>query len=394
MEKIKVAHIITRMIIGGAQENTLYTLEGLMADPSYEVTLVTGPTYGPEGSLMDQVVSKNVRTLTVPTLRRNINPLYDLCAFLHLLTILKRENFDIVHTHSSKAGILARLAAKCLGVKTIIHTIHGLPFHKYESAVRNALYKFLERIVASFTTKIITVCDEMARQAVDAKIASPEKFCTIFSGLDTQTFLEERKDEVDSLRKSWDVPDNAVLIGKIGRLFHLKGHKYLLPAAREVITHSPQTYFVFVGGGMLEEELKQQARDLGIEKHIIFVGLIPPDDIPLYIRVMDIVVHVSLREGLPRVVPQAFLSHKPVVAFDIDGARDIIEDGVNGFLVNAKNIEMLAKQLLVLINLPSLRSEFASAGYEKALTLFSKEKMVEDISALYQKCLSGPSPSQ
>lgn len=388
MKKIKVAHIITRMIIGGAQENTLYTVEGLMANSAYDVTLISGPTYGPEGSLIDQVIAKNVRMLTVPTLRRNINPFNDFFAFLHLFLILKQEKFDIVHTHSSKAGIIGRLAAQCAGVKLIIHTIHGLPFHQYESALRNGIYKFLERMVAPFTTKIITVCDEMTKQAVDAGIAPKEKFTTIYSGLDTKTFLGDRDERALALRKSWQLPENAVVIGKVGRLFHLKGHKYLLPAAKQVIENFPQAYFVFVGGGMLEEKLRHQAQQLGIDDHIIFTGLVPTDEIPAYLKAIDLVVHVSLREGLPRVVPQAFLSHRAVVAFDVDGARNIIEDGVNGFLVNPKNIETLAKQLLFLINLSSLREQFAAAGYEKALALFSKEKMVEDIDHLYKMYLT------
>jgi glycosyltransferase involved in cell wall biosynthesis len=388
MAKIKVAHIITRMIIGGAQENTLYTVEGLRAEPSYDVTLITGPTYGPEGSLIEQVIARGIPMITVPTLRRSINPFLDLAAFVHLVTILKREKFDIVHTHSSKAGILARLAARWSRTKVVIHTIHGLPFHAYESTFRNIVYKFLEKLVAPFTHKIITVCDEMARQAVTAGIAPREKFVTIYSGLDIATFLAVSDDERSALRTGWSIPKGAVVIGKISRLFHLKGHIYLLEAAQRVIEKSPQVYFVFVGGGLLEHSLKAQAKRLGIEGHIIFTGLVQPAEIPLYLHAVDIVVHVSLREGLPRVVPQAFLAERPVVAFDIDGARDIIEDGVNGFLVRPKDEEMLAKQLLMLVNLSSLRAQFARAGKEKALTLFSKEKMVQDIDHLYKLYIS------
>jgi len=388
MARIKIAHIITRMIIGGAQENTLYTVEGLMADHQYDVTLITGPTFGPEGSLMDQVRAKSIRVIMVPTLRRNINPFLDLIAFFHLVTILRREKFDIVHTHSSKAGILGRLAAHFTRTKIIIHTIHGLPFHAYESVLRNLIYRFFEKWVAAFTRRIITVCDEMIRQAVAAGIAPREKFLTIYSGLDISTFLTVNATQRAALRTSWEIPYGAVVIGKVSRLFHLKGHTYLLEAAKRVIDKSPQVYFVFIGGGILEQALREQAERLGIADHIIFTGLVQPEEIPLYLHAVDIVVHVSLREGLPRVVPQAFLAGIPVVAFDIDGAHDIIEDGVNGFLVAPKDSETLAKQLLVLVNLPSLREQFGREGKAKALSLFSKEKMVCEIDHLYKQYIS------
>ncbi|MBN1493902.1 MAG: glycosyltransferase family 4 protein [Candidatus Omnitrophica bacterium] len=388
MKKIKVAHIITRMIIGGAQENTLYTVEGLMSMPDYEVTLISGPTYGPEGSLVDQIIAKNIKMIVVPTLRRNINPLYDSIAFFHLLAILRREGFDIVHTHSSKAGILGRLAARCAKIKTIIHTIHGLPFHPYESWARNTIYKHCERWVARFTDVIITVCNAMIKQAVDAHIAPEGKFKTVYSGLDIESFILSHDEEACALRKKWGIPDDGIVIGKVARLFHLKGHTYLLDAAKIIIDKSPKTYFVFVGGGILERSLKAKAQRLGIANHIIFTALIQPEEIPLYLQAFDIVVHVSLREGLPRVVPQAFLSDRPVVAYDIDGARDVIDDGVNGFLVAPQQIEALAKQLLLLVNLPSLRRQFSKNGKQKAVALFSKEKMVHDIDNVYKRCLS------
>jgi len=388
MKKTKVAHIITRMIIGGAQENTLYTVLGLDSDGRYDVTLITGPTYGPEGNLLEDYPQLYLDIETIPFLRRNLNPVFDFLALVHLCLVVKRGKYDIVHTHSAKAGILGRVAAKLCGVKQIVHTIHGLPFHRYENFLRRHLYVFLEKIVSRFTNKIITVCDDMIRQCEEVKIAESKNFQTIYSGLDINTFREDRSEKVAALKKKLNIPDDAFVIGKIGRLFHLKGHKYLLEAAGIIVRKVPQAVFLLVGGGILERELRQQAVRLGIEKNILFTGLISTSDIPVFLKLMDMVVHVSLREGLPRVIPQAYLSRRPVVAFDIDGARDIIQDGVNGFLVEPENVPLLVNRILQLINGPILRENFCREGEKFALEHFSKEQMVFKIMELYEQISS------
>ena len=137
MKKIKVAHVITRMIIGGAQENTLLSVEGLQKLSHYTVDLITGPALGPEGSLLELTQSQDVNIILVPELRRKINIYNDIISFFKLVSIIKKNKFDIIHTHSSKAGILCRLAARCAHSQVIIHTIHGLPFHDYEHPFLN-----------------------------------------------------------------------------------------------------------------------------------------------------------------------------------------------------------------------------------------------------------------
>lgn len=388
MQKTKIAHVITRMIIGGAQENTLYTVCGLMADPRYDVTLVTGPAVGPEGSLMDAVRRNNVPTISIPYLRRNLHLVYDVLAFMHLVSVLWRGKYTVVHTHSSKAGILGRLAAWIARVPYIVHTIHGLPFHAHEHPVRNACYRSLECLVAPMTDRIITVCDEMAVQARAAGIVPRGGYTTIYSGLDLDLFTRTYPEEAAAIRQKFALPPDACVIGKIARLFHLKGHTYVLDAARRIIDRMPNVYFLFVGDGILEKPLKEKVRRLGIEEHVRFAGLVPPETIPQYMQAMDIVVHASLREGLPRVVPQAFLSHRCVVAFDIDGAHDIIDEGVSGCLIPPKDSEKLAAALCLLAGDPVRRAAWAEAGYQKTVKLFSKEKMVDAISTVYQEFLS------
>ncbi|MCK4262165.1 glycosyltransferase, partial [bacterium] len=180
MKRRKVLHIITRLILGGAQENTILTVEGLQKKSQYQVDLATGPPIGPEGSLVEDAKGRGINLIMVPEMRREINPWRDFLTFIKLYRLIKRGNYDIVHTHSAKAGILGRLAAKLAGIKVIVHTIHGLPFHEYQNRWISRFYVLCERLAGVFTDKIITVAEVMTEKALTAKIAPREKFVTIY----------------------------------------------------------------------------------------------------------------------------------------------------------------------------------------------------------------------
>lgn len=385
MEKIKVAHVITRLILGGAQENTLLSVEGLSENDAYEVDLITGPARGPEGSLIERARARSVSLIIIPELRRAIDPVRDLIAFFKLYRSIKRAGYHIVHTHSSKAGILARLAAHCAGCRVIVHTIHGLPFHEYQPKALNSLYIFLERVCARFSSSIITVCPEMTKKALAKGIGREAQYETVWSGIECEPYKQLLDAPLASIRDSFQLEPEAIIIGKIARLFHLKGHCYLIETAAAIIAEYPQAYFLLVGDGILNGPLRQRVRELGIEKNFIFAGLIEPQEIPRYINAMDIVVHLSLREGLPRVVPQAFLLKRPVVAYDIDGAKDIIDEGINGFLVPPKAIEELRLKIVQLITDRTMRKAMGDRGAEKAWELFPHARMVTHLDAIYQR---------
>ena len=189
MSTIKVCHIITRLIQGGAQENTVSTVELLQQSNDFEVTLITGPALGPEGTMITYAKEHIKNTIVVDELRRNINPILDTISFLKLVMILRKGRYDIVHTHSSKAGIIGRIAARCAGVKVIVHTIHGLPYHEYQHVVINKLYVLLERYVTRFTKKIISVADIMTEKAVAQGVVSKDKCITIYSGMNLDNFV-------------------------------------------------------------------------------------------------------------------------------------------------------------------------------------------------------------
>ncbi|MFH1777683.1 MAG: glycosyltransferase family 4 protein [Candidatus Omnitrophota bacterium] len=384
-QPVKILHIITRLIIGGAQENTLYTVEGLNGLANYDVWLLTGPAEGPEGSLFIRQ-GKKIKIAVIPELKRTVNPFWDLIAFIRVYDYIKKNGFTIVHTHSSKAGIIGRWAAYFSGVPIIVHTIHGLPFHPYQNNLINFLYKTLEQATAKITKKMITVSNVLIDDALIAGICPKEKFITIYSGIELERFSRGAVDK-KVLRSKLGIPHDAVVIGKIARLFHLKGHEFVLDAAEQIIKKYPDVYFLFVGEGILKPRLIAKTRKLNIKKNIIFAGLVSPDHIPNYIHIMDIVVHASLHEGLPRSVVEAFAARKPVICFDIAGARELLFGESASFLVRPGDVYGLIEKIVTLINNRLLAEDLGKRGYETVVKKFSKEKMVQDLDKLYQELL-------
>lgn len=382
----KALHIITRMILGGAQENTLYSVEGLDRAEGWETLLVTGPAIGPEGELVNRAVRNGVRVEIVDAMRREINPVRDAASYLALKRIITREKPEIVHTHSSKAGILGRAAAKACGVPVVVHTIHGLPFHPYQSRLVNRLYVALERWAAEMSDSIVTVCDAMAEKAAAAGVAPREKFRTIYSGMEVDTFLDAKKHR-RGVREELGIPSDAPVVGKVARLFHLKGHKYLIDAMPRVLARFPETRFLFVGDGILREPLAQRARELGVLEKIVFAGLVEPSRVPAMVGAMDLLVHCSLREGLPRVLPQALLAGVPVISYDIDGAGEVVRPGETGWLLEPESVDELAEAMVTAFSRPEEAARTARRGRELCERMFKVDTMVDEIVSLYGELL-------
>lgn len=385
---MKIMHVITRLILGGAQENTLLTVEGLLAR-GHEVALVTGPAIGPEGDLIHRAERHHVPLVIVKSMRRAINPVLDSLAFLKLVRLMRRMNPDVVHTHSSKAGILGRLAARRCGVPVVVHTIHGLPFHPYQNFLVNRLYVFLERRCARYSTRIVSVADAMTRQALAAGVGHPDQFVTVYSGMEVEPFLEARTHRA-RVRAELGIEPDELVVGKIARLSDLKGHTYLFQAVPEVLKRFPRTRFLLVGDGWLRGELEEDAHRLGIFDRLIFTGLVPPARIPELIGAMDVVVHTSLREGLARVLPQALIAGVPVVSYDVDGAAEVVLEGQTGFLVPPTSIKPLAEALIRLLDSPELRERFGRRGQDLVTDRFRAETMVRRIEEVYRETMGEP----
>ncbi len=378
---IRVAHLITRLIIGGAQENTVLTVLGLQEDSEYLVDLVSGIEKGPEGRL-DVSGVKNL--IFISRLMRNIHPFRDLLCFFSLWTLFLKKKYHIVHTHSSKAGILGRIAARLAGVPIIIHTVHGLPFHPYEHWLRNWIYVRLEKLCACFTQTIIVVSDAMREKALTQRIGKREQYQTIYSGMKLDDFLKAPVLRKKTRQELGFCPEEIV-IGKIARFFSLKGHEYLSTIAKALVERNPNIRFLFVGDGIFFNTFRENIEKQGLKKFFIFTGLISPEEIPKYLSAMDILVHVSLREGLARVLPQAMAAGIPVVSFDIDGAREVLED--SGFLIPPEDTEALKERLLEISKDADFRKMAGEKGRRKVDPLFRHEIMVEKIKALYSTFL-------
>jgi len=381
---MRILHMITRLILGGAQENTVLTVQGQHADPRDRVALVTGPTRGPEGSLMDRARRQGLDVRVVPELCRDLDPALDAIAFWKLYRTCRVWKPDVVHTHSSKAGILGRLAARLARVPIVVHTVHGLPFHPYETALRNRLYVWSERVAARCADRIICVADAMTDQAVAAGVAPRETIRTVYSGMEVDSFLHPQTDPRRTRARLGFAPTDVV-VGKIARLFELKGHPYVIEAARRVVDRCPDVKFLFVGDGVLRADLQKQIDDAGLHDRFVLTGLVPAQRIPELIGAMDIVVHASLREGLARVLPQALISGKPVISYDVDGAREVTLPGETGYLLPPQSVTELADAIIDLAQHPGKRLRMGQRGRELFAERFDWKHMVREIRRVYDE---------
>jgi len=386
---MRIAHVITRLILGGAQENTLLSCEDLLRIYGDEVLLVTGPPLGPEGSLLERARAGGVPTEVIPQLRRAIHPWRDAVSYFRIKRILRDFRPDVVHTHSAKAGILGRAAANALGVPAIVHGVHGAPFHPYQSSVARALFRACECWAAPRCHAFVSVADAMTDLMVGAGVAPREKFTTIYSGMEIEPFRDSARHR-DRVRRELGYGPEHVVIGKVARLFRLKGHADVIEAARDVVRAQHNVRFLFVGDGILADRLRAQIAAAGLEGRFQFVGLVPPERVPQMVAAMDIVVHASLREGLARVLPQALIAGKPVVSYDVDGAREVVLPDVTGLLVPPQDVKGLSSSLSRLAADPALCDRLGAEGQRRFTDLFRHERMTASLRGLYERLLAKP----
>jgi len=383
---LKIMHLSTRLILGGSQENTLLSCMG-QADDGHEVVLAFGPIYGPEGSLLDRARSHGgIRTVEVPDLVRHIAPVRDVRCRSRLRRLIREHRPDVVHTHSSKAGILGRLAARVEGVPAIVHTIHGLPFHPYQSRIRNGLYIALERMAAGRCDAIVCVADAMRDQALAAGVGRPGLYSTIYSGMETESFMNPACDPV-AWRARHGLGSDDFVVGTVARLAELKGHDDLLKAMQGTLLAERSIKLLWVGDGYLGAKLRRQVEKLGLADRVVFTGALPPDQMPAVMHSIDLLVHPSLREGLPRTVPQALLSGTPVVAYDVDGTREAVIDGETGRLVTPGDVDGLARSIMQARADPQMEGRLAQRGRERCSRMFPARRMVDELEGLYRSIL-------
>lgn len=378
---MRVTHVITRLIVGGAQENTVASVLGLHSKPGLDVDLISGPATGKEGSLENCFAGHPCRLTILPELVRPVHPWNDFHALRRLTEIFRRTRPDLVHTHSGKAGILGRLAAHRAGVPLIVHTIHGPSFGDFQGPLANAIFRAAERHAARVTTHFVSVAQAMTEQYLAAGLGRREQYTRIFSGFPLAPFLAATNDL--ALRKQLGLQPDDFVVGKIARLFALKGHADLFAAAPELVRRCPRLKFLLVGDGEWRERFETKVHALGLEKHFIFTGLLPPAEVPRYVGIMDALVHLSRREGLARALPQALAAARPVIAYDCDGAREVCLENETGFLIPPGDLRQFSEKLLLLASDAARRERLGRRGQELVRENFTMEKMVDDLHALY-----------
>ena len=398
---MRVTHVITRLIIGGAQENTVASVLGLREKPGVHAQLISGPTAGPEGSLESELPSitngprsplmreegprgvAEIPLLTIiPELVRPVHPWKDFLALRRLTVLFREQQPHIVHTHSGKAGVLGRLAAQRAGVPITVHTIHGPSFGDFQGALSNCIFRAAERHAARATTHFVVVAEAMKRKYLATGIGRPEQYSKIFSGFDLAPFLAARNDP--QLRARFGLQPDDIIVGKIARLFKLKGHDDLFAIASELVRRCPRMKFLLVGGGEWRERFQNLAHAINLKRNFVFTGLVSPDEVADLVGIMDIVVHLSRREGLPRALPQALAAARPVVAYDCDGANEVCCDNETGFLLQPGDLAGLRERLLQLANDPQLRGKFGGRGRQFVQQHFAVGQMVDCLHHLYQ----------
>lgn len=377
LSKTKVLHIITRLVVGGAQDNTILTLQNHDRQ-KYHVSLASNP-HGPWRQKAEEASDE---FYTLENLVNPISPTQDFQTLTAIIKLLQTEKFDIVHTHSSKAGILGRLAANFCNVP-VVHTVHGFPFHDFMPPWQKKLYTLLEKWFNNRSDFIITVSELNRKQAIELGIASSDKTKTIYSGIDF-TKLDQSY-EVENLKSELRIEPNTKIITMVGRLDQQKAPYYLIEAFAKVLNELPDIILLLVGEGELETSLKSQVQELKIEPKVKFLG--SRDDVPAILNITDIFSLSSLWEGLGRAMTEAMLMGIPVVVPNIYGIPEIVHHNETGLLFEAKNTDQLARYLVYLLNNPQERQRLGQNA--KALTrrLFDGQEMVRQIEVVYETIL-------
>ena len=380
---LRILHISTRLILGGSQENTILSCIGA-ADRGHRVGLAYGPIYGPEGSLLQRALADGrIETFEVPSLVRRIAPLKDLRAYWQMRRLIRHWRPDVVHTHSSKAGILGRGAAWAEGVPVVVHTIHGLPFHQWQPALVNSLYVLSERWAARRCHAIVSVADAMTRQALERGVGEPAQYRTIRSGMEVEPFLASDSSRA-AMRARFAFGEGDVVAVTLARLAKLKGHDDLLDALEGQLRSGPLR-LLWVGNGWWTKRLKSRVAKMGLDGRVTFAGLVPPAEVPAHLAAADLCIHPSYREGLPRAVVQAMLCGKPIVAYDIDGTREVVVDGVTGRLLKPGDRTALEGAVAALVGDAAARERMGAAARDSVRTPFDWRVMCDGLDALYRE---------
>lgn len=338
---IKVLHIITRMISGGADENTYQTVLGL-DEKKYQVEVACGP----DSELKRFPSLEQYRVYKIPSLKREINPIFDIKALIDLYLLIRREKYQIVHTHTAKAGILGRIAAKCAKVPVVLHGLHGVTFHDYMNPIQRWMIIQLERVAGTMTDKFISVGRDIAELYKRHNVGSPDKYALIRSGFDLQKIRRiSTLSEAQKIEKAKEIridPKLPVIISA-SRLEKRKGQIYLLLALKKLKEKTSNFHCIIFGEGIERMRLEEFTAKNGLSQHVTFAGY--HKDILMYFPLARVFVLTSLWEGLPRVVVEAAAAGLPSIVFQVEGVNEVVQSGETGFIVPKTDVDELSKKI-------------------------------------------------
>jgi len=388
----RIFHIITRLDMGGSAQNTLSTC--LKLSRKFEIVLVCGLSQesnmtdaereAVDGQIND-ARAQGVKIIQIPSLLRRISPVNDMRALYDLVRILQKEKPHVVHTHTSKAGILGRLAAKIARVPCIVHTPHGHVFYGHFGPMISRVFIGFERLFAPLTDRVVALTDGEIRDYTDLNVYPQDKLVKIHSGVDIEKYKQVGTGAKEK-KRLLGLDQKGLVVGFIGWLLPIKGPMHLLKAMEDVWQDHADTMVVFIGKGDLEVDLRAEALKSGANGRVNFLGW--RNDIDEIMPIFDIFVLPSLNEGMGRVLVEAMAAGKPIVASNVGGIPDLVKHDHNGMLVPPGDEKALAASIKILLNDPEKAKMMGQRG-RQFCHQFSLESMVEKIDALYSKLLTG-----
>jgi len=380
MPKINLLYVITKLELGGAQKQLLSVVKGIDKE-RYRIFLFTAC----EGLLIEETSSITGLTLIKSRyLERTINPLKDLLALIEIYRFIKKNNIEIVHTHSSKAGVLGRFAARLANVKTIIHTVHGWSFHDYQLRWKQKFFIWLERLSAYFTNTIIVVSYHDKQKGLNNHIGPEDKYTLIRYGINYADFSTGEQ----KIKEELGINSNELVVGMVSCFKPQKSPQDFIKLSLAVSQTLPNVKFLLVGDGILRKQIQKLISRLKLQNRVILTGW--RRDIPKILSVIDVFVLTSLWEGLPITVLEAIVSAKPVVATNTGGIQEVVSEGKNGFLVKPGDTESLSERLMLLLRNKNLRKDMGQNSKRLLNLDFSEENMVKNTQDLYDDLICRP----
>ena len=377
-KKIKLLHVITHLPIGGAQDNTLYTIE-LLDKNKYDISLCCNF----EGDFVERAkIIKGVKLFNNPFLYRDVSIYHDIRSFILLYKLFNKEAFTIIHTHSSKAGFLARIAAKINNTPIIIHTVHGFAFNDFMNVFKKKFYIYVEKILAKWTNILVTVSNLNKKKIIDLNIAAEPKLKNIYSGIDLKLFTNKKNNE---FRKELNLNSGHILLGSVGRLSFQKDPITMINAFDIVAKCFPNAHLALVGDGELRNNIVERIDQLHLNDRVHLTGN-KNNPWKIY-NSLDLFIMSSIYEGLGRSITEALSCGIPVVCTRVEGVPEIVRNNKTGILVPPKDANALADGVIKSLNNMEAAKRMAEQGRKFVNDNFDVNKMVYDIDILYENQL-------